>query len=146
MLGIVQTTSLSCRDSIRYYNTGDTFLAQRFKPATKLKVKVTNNGLRVWFLSSVRKQSPRSFSVKKVFLEISKKLHENTCANFIKKETLAQVFFCEFCEISWSTFSHRTPVVAASVNATHDLEHLKRKAFRLRQIITTVSGSSVEKS
>ena len=24
--------------------------------------------------------------------------------NFIKKETLAQVFFCEFCEISKNTF------------------------------------------
>ena len=34
--------------------------------------------------------------------------------NFIKKETLAQVFSCEFCEISKNTFSHRTPPVAAS--------------------------------
>ena len=24
--------------------------------------------------------------------------------NFIKKETLAQVFSCEFCQISWNTF------------------------------------------
>ena len=36
--------------------------------------------------------------------------------NFIKKETLAQVFSCEFCEISKNTFFHRTPPVAASVN------------------------------
>ena len=35
--------------------------------------------------------------------------------NFFKKETLAQVFFCEFCKISKNTFSHRTPPVAASV-------------------------------
>ena len=28
---------------------------------------------------------------------------------------MAQVFFCEFCEISMNTFSHRTPPVAASV-------------------------------
>ena len=34
--------------------------------------------------------------------------------NFIKKETLAQVFSCEFCEISKNTFSQRTPLVAAS--------------------------------
>ena len=33
---------------------------------------------------------------------------------FIKKETLAQVFSCEFCEISKNSFFHRTPVVAAS--------------------------------
>ena len=35
--------------------------------------------------------------------------------NFIKKETLAQVFSCEFCQISKNTFSYRTPPVAASV-------------------------------
>ena len=34
--------------------------------------------------------------------------------NFIKKETLVQVFFCKFCEISKNTLSHRTPLVAAS--------------------------------
>ena len=67
-------------------------------------------------------------SVKKVFLEISQNSQENTCArvsffiklqaaacNFIKKETLAQVFSCEFCEISKNTFFYRTPPVAASV-------------------------------
>ena len=66
-------------------------------------------------------------SVKKLFLEISQNSQENTCArvsfliklqasacNFIKKETLAQVFFCEFCEISKNTFSYRTAPVAAS--------------------------------
>ena len=34
--------------------------------------------------------------------------------NFIKKETLVQVFSCEFCEISRNTFSYRTPPVAPS--------------------------------
>ena len=33
-----------------------------------------------------------------------------------KKETLAQVFSCEFCEISKDIFSYRTPPVAASGN------------------------------
>ena len=65
-------------------------------------------------------------SVKKVFLEISQSSQENTFArvsfliklqacNFIKKETLAQVFSCELCEISKNTFSCRTRLVAASV-------------------------------
>ena len=36
--------------------------------------------------------------------------------NFIKKEALAQVFSCEFCEISGNTFLDRTPLVAASVD------------------------------
>ena len=62
-------------------------------------------------------------SVKKVFSEISQNSQENTCARvsiliklFIKKETLAQVFSCEFCEISKNTFFYRTPLVAASVD------------------------------
>ena len=69
----------------------------------------------------------RRSSVKKVFLEISQNSQENTCdrvsfliklqalaCNFIKKEALPQVFSCEFCEISKTTFSYRTPPVAAS--------------------------------
>ena len=56
-------------------------------------------------------------SVKKLFLEISQNSQENTCAidsfliklqasaqQFIKKESLAQLFFCEFCETSKNTF------------------------------------------
>ena len=46
-----------------------------------------------------------------MFLEILQNPQENTCArgsflayNFIKKDALAQVFFCEFCKISESTF------------------------------------------
>ena len=35
--------------------------------------------------------------------------------NFIKKEALAQVFSCEFWEISKNTFPYRTPMVAVSV-------------------------------
>ena len=47
-----------------------------------------------------------------MFLQISQNSQENTCArvsfliklqaegNFMKKETLAQKFSCEFCEIS----------------------------------------------
>ena len=38
--------------------------------------------------------------------------------NFIKKETLAQVFFCEFCEIFKNNFSDKTPLVAASEHLT----------------------------
>ena len=42
----------------------------------------------------------------------------NKVFNFIKKETLAQVYSCEFCEISKSTFFYRTPLLAASVSCT----------------------------
>ena len=34
--------------------------------------------------------------------------------NFIKKETLAHLLYCKFCEISKNTLSYRTPLVAAS--------------------------------
>ena len=36
-----------------------------------------------------------------------------SACNFIKRETLAQVFSCEFCKISKNTYSGRTPPVAA---------------------------------
>ena len=64
--------------------------------------------------------------IKKVLLEISQNSQENTCArnsfliklqtkanNFIEKETLKQMFPCEFCEIFKNTFSYRIPPVAA---------------------------------
>ena len=63
-----------------------------------------------------------------MFLEISQNSQENTCvrlsflitlqawpATLLKKETLAQVFSREICEISKNTFSYRTTRVAASV-------------------------------
>ena len=42
---------------------------------------------------------------KKVYLKISQNLQENICARtpFIKKETLAEVFSCAFCELSKNT-------------------------------------------
>ena len=38
----------------------------------------------------------------------------NKACNFIKKETLTQVFSCKFYEISKNNFFYRTPPVAAS--------------------------------
>ena len=69
------------------------------------------------------RSSHRRCSVRKMFLEMSQNSQENTCArvsflikacNFIKKEALAQVFSCKFCEILKNTFLYRTPLVAAS--------------------------------
>ena len=61
-------------------------------------------------VSKHRSSHPEVF-YKKVFLEISQNSQENT---FIKKETLAQVFSCYFCEISKNNFFYRTSLVAAS--------------------------------
>ena len=69
------------------------------------------------------RSSHRRCSIKKVLLEITQNSQENTCAkvsflikfqasgsNFIKKDTLAQVFSCEICKISKNTFLNRTPL------------------------------------
>ena len=60
-------------------------------------------------------------------MEISQKMQKNNCVrascliklqaeacNFIKKETQAEVFPSELCEISKNAFCYRTPPVAAS--------------------------------
>ena len=51
MSDMVLNTPLSYRDSIWYYNAGDTraFLAQRSNPATKLTSKATINSSGAWF-------------------------------------------------------------------------------------------------
>ena len=57
-----------------------------------------------------------------MFLKISQNSQQNACARvsflinliFIKKDTLAEVFSCEFCEIFKNTFFYRKPPVAAS--------------------------------
>ena len=59
-----------------------------------------------------KKDVLRNFAkIKRKHLAILKKLQ---ACNFINKENLAQLFRCEFCEISKNTFSYRTPPVAAS--------------------------------
>ena len=40
-------------------------------------------------------------------VKINRQIQEQGC-NFIKKESLAQVFSCEFCEIFKNTFIYRT--------------------------------------
>ena len=79
-------------------------------------------------LHFMQKQPPEVFCEKRCFQKFRKihrktpvpentlKTLENTLAcNFIKKESLAQVFSCKFCEISKNTFSYRTAQMTASV-------------------------------
>ena len=74
-----------------------------------------------WFRSSYQRCSFKK-GVLKNFTKLTGKhlcqcLFFNKVAgacNFIKKETLAQVFSCQFCEIFKNTFFKRTPLVAAS--------------------------------
>ena len=54
--------------------------------------------------------------------------------NFIKKEALAQVFYCEFCEISKNTCFQRRPLVAAA----------KYSEFKTRQELFQAAFSCFE--
>ena len=85
--------------------------------------------LSLYDLHKCRSSRPEVFCKKGVLRNFTKFTGKHLCqslffnkvagqaCNFIKKETLAQAFSCEFCEISKNTFFHRTPLVAASVNA-----------------------------
>ena len=96
-------------------------------------------------------QVTRRCSIKKLFSEVLQNSQENACArvsfliklqaktcSFIKKETLVQVFSCEFCKISY-----RTPPVAASVSCNVSLHYRhtnkSRKDFSISQLIIMFS-------
>ena len=88
-----------------------------------------------------------------MFLEISQNSQENTCVrvyflvqlqasayNFIKIETLAQVFSCEFFEISKNTFCYRRPLVAASeLHFNKPAVQMTSEAVVLRRSVEKVS-------
>ena len=78
------------------------------------------------FITNIRSSLPEKFCKKGVLRNFAKftgkhlyqilflnKVAGLAC-NFIKKESLAQVLSCEFCEFSKNTFFYRTPQVAAS--------------------------------
>ena len=86
------------------------------------------------------------FCIKKAFLELSQNSQENTCAsvfflmklqakacNFIKKETLAQVFSCEFWESFKNTVSYKTALSTFSYSGcfwneeTSSIHSLKKR-------------------
>ena len=86
---------------------------------------------------------------KKVFFKLLQNSQENTCArfffltnlqteasNFIKKESLARVSSCEFCEIFKNTISYRTPSVAASISRFASEPTLQIWNFKIILIFT----------
>ena len=79
---------------------------------------------------SVRKGVLRSFA-KFTGKHLCQTLFWQSCrpdaCNFIKKETLAPVFTCEYCGISKNTFFYRTPQVDASVGMTYSKRLDSRK-------------------
>ena len=72
-------------------------------------------------MASEKTEAVKRCSAVKGCLKILQNLQENTyCArvpqacNFIKKETMAQVFSCKFCESFKNAYFYRKPLVAVS--------------------------------
>ena len=71
----------------------------------------------------LQKQPPEAFCKKGALRNFTTFTGKHLCqrlpqgCNFIKKETLTQVFSCQFCEISKNAFLLRTPLVAVSVSS-----------------------------
>ena len=94
-------------------------LDEIFKMKLPIKRKVTEKKIS-------QKQSPEVFCKKSVLRNFTKFTGKHLCQSllfikvaglslqFYQKETLAQVFFCQFCKISKNTFSYRTSPVASS--------------------------------
>ena len=74
---------------------------------------------------SIHRSSHQKYSLKKgVLRNLAARVSflinlETEACNFIKKETLAQVFFCEFCEVSKNTLFTEHLWATASVKTIH---------------------------
>ena len=82
-----------------------------------IKLQASNTGVFLPILQNFSETATRGVLSKTVFLKISHNPepdHKPEACNFIKKGTLAQVFFCEFCEIFKSSFFYRTLPVDGS--------------------------------
>ena len=100
-------------------------LSQMFSKYSSITNLNTINYLYLSF--TFRSSRPEVFFEKGVLRNFAKFTGKNLCqslffnkvadaaCNFIQTETLAQVFSCEFCEISKNASFYRTPLVAASV-------------------------------
>ena len=79
------------------------------KKANGLKIRYVLPLVLTWWKFnkfSPYRDSHRGCSIKKVFLKVSQNQQVNRpqARNFIKKETLTQMFSCEFCQIFKNTF------------------------------------------
>ena len=80
---------------------------------------------------NIRSSRPEVFCIKDVFRNFAKftEKHLYQGFNFIKKETLAQMFSCVYCEISNNIFSYRTPPVTASVISSSPSTNIGEHSF-----------------
>ena len=89
-------------------------------------VSIHNSNLQFLATEIYKRRSSRRevFCKKGVLRNFTKFTEKHLCQSLFfnkvagpRMETLAQVFSCDFCEISKNTFFSRTPLVAASVKA-----------------------------
>ena len=80
------------------------------------RTSILNACLGYEYASGIPEAVARRCSVGKGVLRYFAKFTGKLCNKVagLKKKTLAQMFSCEFCEISKNTFFYRTPPVAAS--------------------------------
>ena len=87
--------------------------------------------------ATVRINRPEVFYKKAVFRNFTKFTGKHLCqsqaCNLIKKETLAQVFSCEFCEISKNTFFYKTPPTLRKKNCL--TENVSFKEFKQAELL-----------
>ena len=92
-------------------------------PRNELEVYISLKGNKlVCFANSIKKSTTKSESGRsEVFCQ---------ACNFIKKETLTQVFSCEFFEIFINTYFYRTPLGAVSGVACFFVVHVWQKKLQ----------------
>ena len=79
----------------------------------KIPIITVSISLLYWFFRKT--EAVEVFCKKGVLRNFAKLTGKHLCQSlFFKKETLAQVFSFEFCEISKNTYFYRTPLVDAS--------------------------------
>ena len=104
-------------------------LLARLESCIVFATKIANTKTRVFLFTMSRSSRAEGFCKKGVLRNFTKFTGKYLCqslfvnkvpglrpkaCNFIKKETLAQVFSCDFCKISKNTFFYRTPPMGAS--------------------------------
>ena len=76
---------------------------------------------------SVRKGVLRNFAKFTGKPQFQSLFFNEVADHLIKRETLAKVFSCEFCEVSNNTFSYRTHLVAAIMQSKAEWDNVKQK-------------------
>ena len=106
------------RKSAQYYYRAFIFINDRriFRKYVNTKqIKSTQQtNLQSVYISSFRSSRPEVFCKKGVLRNFAKFTGKHLLQALIKKETLAQLFSCEFCKISKNTLFYRAPPVVAS--------------------------------